>query len=109
VATDNRSDDNFFDARNDACAFAVTHPSPEALLNLAAWQEYYGQDRASRQGQIEAEFDPETLVLRVTVTDPPPGVGPFPLRAGTHQQVVSAGPGKVAAAGRKPSKRPRRA
>ena len=109
VATDNRSDDNFFDARNDTCSFAVTHPPPEALLNLAAWQEYYGQDRASRQGQLEAEFDPETLVLRVTVADPPPDVGPFPLRAGTRQQVVSAGPGKVAATGRKPGKRPRRA
>jgi hypothetical protein len=55
-----------FDRRNDSTSLCVEYPAPPSLLNLDAWQEYYGFDQNSRQAQIEADFDKETLVLTLT-------------------------------------------
>jgi hypothetical protein len=62
----NQSDGNLFDKRNDSTSLCVEYPAPPSLLNLDAWQEYYGFDQNSRQAQIEADFDKETLVLTLT-------------------------------------------
>jgi hypothetical protein len=62
----NQSDGNLFDRRNDSTSLCVEYPAPPSLLNLDAWQEYYGFDQNSRQAQIEADFDKETLVLTLT-------------------------------------------
>jgi hypothetical protein len=83
--TENRSDGNLFDERDDATSLCIEYADPKALLNLKAWQEFYGFDRHSAQATIEAEFDPETLVLSVTVRGALPRglrAGPFALRQG---------------------------
>jgi len=82
---DNESDGNLFDVRTDLTpwlhaaavpgieaqalpiSFCIEHPEPEALLDLEAWQEYYGFDKNSAQAVIHAELDPETLVLTISV------------------------------------------
>ncbi len=65
-------------------------PSPPALLNLAAWQEYYGFDRSSCQAQIDARFDPEDLVLDLTIDGHVPESQPVPELHGVSQS--SPGP-----------------
>ena len=64
---DNQSDGNWFDEHNDSTSLRVEYPAPPSILNLDAWQEYYGFDINSRQAQIEADFDKETLMLTLTV------------------------------------------
>jgi len=64
---DNQSDGNLFDQRNDVTSLCVEYPEPQALVNLSAWQEYYGLDKNSQHAQIQADFDPETLKLSLTV------------------------------------------
>jgi len=59
----NRSDGNLFDIGSDAVSLCVRYPDPEALLNLDAWQRYYGLDLHSAQARVEAEFDPDTGTL----------------------------------------------
>ena len=65
---ENRSDGNLFDERDDATSLCIEHPEPQALLNLAAWREYYGYDTHGGQAAIVAEFDPETLQLSLEVS-----------------------------------------
>jgi hypothetical protein len=99
-ADGNESDGNLFDVRDDATSFCVEYPTPKALVNLVAWQEYYGLDRNSRQAVIEADFDPETLVLTLSVQgelpkctrvasigepDEEPTPGPFALKPGWQE------------------------
>ncbi len=57
------ADGNLYDASNDAVSLCVRYPEPQALLNLNAWQEYYGFDKHSTQATVEAAFDPEDLEL----------------------------------------------
>jgi len=60
---DNLSDGNLFDSRFDSTSFCLRFPEPQAILDLAGWQEYYGLDAHSTQARIEASFDPGTLEL----------------------------------------------
>ncbi len=80
-AADNISDGNLFDAKNDATSLCIRYPEPAALLDLAAWQEYYGLDQNSVQAHIEADFDLETLTLTWRFDGPTPTCkeipGPF--------------------------------
>ncbi|MGC9346711.1 MAG: right-handed parallel beta-helix repeat-containing protein, partial [Anaerolineae bacterium] len=103
---DNVSDGNLFDARDDATSFRVETPAPEALLDLAAWQRYYGFDRAGAQTTIEADFDPETLLLTLSIAETPapvevegypdagktPNAGPVALKPGRRTYRIGAGP-----------------
>jgi len=63
----NQSDGNLFDELDDSTSLCVEYPNPPAILNLDAWQEYYGFDQNGRQGQIKADFDSATLKLTLTV------------------------------------------
>jgi len=66
-ADDNVSDGNLFDVRNDSVSMRIQYPAPEAVLNLSAWQRYYGLDAHSSQAAVEADFDPENLSLRCRI------------------------------------------
>lgn len=102
-AADNESDGNLFDVRDDDASFCIEYPAPQALLDLDGWQEHYGFDTNSRQATIDADFDPETLVLTVSIDgdlptcSPVPGMteteeatpGPFELKPG--RQVIDLG------------------
>lgn len=65
-AADNISNGNLFDLRDDRreqASLCIRCPEPQALVNLAAWQEYYGLDAHGAQAQVEADFDPDSLEL----------------------------------------------
>jgi len=110
-ALDNISDGNLFDQSDDATSLCVEYPEPRALLDLKAWQTYYGFDRNGGQAQIEADFDPETLLLTLSIVgDVPPGVhvaelyieregaspGPVALEPGRRAYKIDAGGPAVA-------------
>ena len=88
---DNVSDGNLFDARDDAESFLVEHPGPHAVLDLEAWQEYYGLDRASTQARVEADFDGRRLVLTLEVEREMPSCAPVP-ELGLEEAPASPGP-----------------
>jgi len=105
-AMDNISDGNLFDQDDDATSLCVEYPEPRALLDLEAWQTYYGFDRGGGQAQIEASFDSETLLLTLSIAgDVPPGVnvaelyvegegaslGPVALEPGRRAYKIDAG------------------
>ncbi len=56
---DNQSDCNLFDQRNNDISLCAE--TTDNLLDLSAWQRFYGLDKNSMQTVIEANFDPETL------------------------------------------------
>ena len=66
-SADNQADGNLFDRRDDRTSLCVEFPDPPALLNLEAWQTYYGFDRAGAQADIEGQFDPQALTLTLAV------------------------------------------
>ena len=74
---ENVSDGNLFDDRDDATSLCIEFPEPKALLNLSAWQEYYGFDVNGRQLRIEADFDPERLTLSVEIHGKPSACRPI--------------------------------
>jgi hypothetical protein len=105
-AADNLCDGNLYDKRDDSTSLCVATPEPRALLNLAAWQTYYGFDRHGGQARIEANFDPETLLLTLSVAgDIPPSIlvpelpdqgeglspGPLALEPGRRVYRIDAG------------------
>jgi hypothetical protein len=105
-AADNQSEGNLFDERDDPTSLCVEYPEPAAILDMAAWQAYYGFDQQGGQAQIEVDLDPETLVLTVEVEGEIPecpGVpelhdgcagrppGPWPIEPGRRTYHVHAG------------------
>jgi hypothetical protein len=105
-AADNLCDGNLYDERDDRTSLCIAHPEPRALLNLEAWQTYYGFDAHGGQARIEADFDPETLLLTLSVAGevplsvPVPGVyvegeglppGPLALEPGRRVYRIEAG------------------
>jgi hypothetical protein len=103
---DNQSDGNLFDQRNDTTSLCVEYPEPQALVDLAAWQDYYEFDKNSIQTQIAADFDPETLKLTITLEGEMPecelvsglydgdgaiSPGPVELRKGRYEYQINAG------------------
>jgi hypothetical protein len=96
---DNQSDGNLFDQRNDAVSLCIEYPEPQALVNLSAWQRYYGLDKNSSQAKIDADFDHETLVLTLMVDGEMPDFksveelygkeaispGPVEIKSGRHE------------------------
>jgi hypothetical protein len=74
---DNKSDNNLFDSRDDATSLCIEYPAPQALVNLSAWQDYYWLDSNSKQAQIEANFDPETLKLTLKIDGETPKCKPI--------------------------------
>ena len=48
----------------------LRYPLPEKLLNLQAWQDFYGYDKASVEAQFEIELDEETYMLRFLPAKP---------------------------------------
>ena len=92
LSEDNQSDGNLFDERNDSTSLCVESPAPSSILNLDAWQEYYGFDKNSRQAQLEADFNQETLVLTLTFE------GDIPMCAAVeelHDDAHTRSPGPV--------------
>lgn len=94
---DNQSDGNLFDQRDDGTSLCIEYPEPQALVNLSAWQEYYGFDRNSKNARIEADFDPETLKLILTVEGEAPECRPV-LELHDGDGVKSPGPVKIGVA-----------
>jgi hypothetical protein len=66
-AADNLCDGNLYDERDDRTSLCIASPEPRALLNLEAWQTYYGFDLHGDQARIDADFDPETLLLTLSI------------------------------------------
>jgi hypothetical protein len=106
-SADNLCDGNLYDECDDPTSFCVATPEPPALLNLEAWQAYYGFDRHGGQARIEADFDPETLLLTLSIAGEVPasvavpGVyvegeglspGPLALEPGRRVYKIDAGP-----------------
>lgn len=54
---DNICDGNLFDIADDAYSFNIANPAPAVLQNLASWQQYFGLDSHSRQGELIVNFD----------------------------------------------------
>ena len=75
---DNRSDGNLFDAAVEKAPFGIRYLAPEPLVNLSAWQEFFGFDTHSTQARIEAEFDPDTLTLVWRIDGELPTCDPVP-------------------------------
>ncbi len=105
-SADNHADGNLFDRRDDRTSLCVEYPDPPAILNLEAWQTYYGFDRAGAQAQIEGAFDPQALTLSLAVEgDVPASVtvaelhddpgggspGPVELKPGRQTYAIRAG------------------
>ncbi len=92
-AETNAADGNLYDARNAATSFCIELPAPQVLLDLAAWQEHYGLDANSRQAIIDAEFDPETLELTLTIEGEIPKCAPEGLPRGViAEDAATPGP-----------------
>ena len=62
-AEENVCDGNIYDREGDRGSLCIYRPEPRAVLNLAAWQEYYFLDKHSIQASVSASFDPESGVL----------------------------------------------
>jgi hypothetical protein len=74
---ENLSDGNFFDAAGDDASFCLTHSAPSVTRqNLAGWRKFFGLDRRSSQGAMEASFDPDSLVLTFKRSGQGPSVRP---------------------------------
>ncbi len=67
IVDENQSDGNLFEKNDDPISLCVEYPAPQALVNLSAWQEYFGLDKNSSQIYIKAEFDPKSLKLILDV------------------------------------------
>jgi hypothetical protein len=89
-AADNASDGNLFDARHDAVSLCIRYPEPEAILNLSAWEEYYGLDMHSARAHIEAAFDPDALQLTWGVHGDLPSIQPV---EAMHEPTAPVPPG----------------
>ena len=63
---ENVCDCNIFDGTSDSRGFVVSFPEPKSIQNLRGWREFHSFDRKSVVADIEADFDPETLVLTVS-------------------------------------------
>ena len=90
-SADNQCDGNLYDERDDLTSLCVAHPEPRALLNLEAWQAYYGFDLHGGQARIEADFDPETLLLTLSIAGDVPASAPVP-ELWTKGEGLSPGP-----------------
>jgi hypothetical protein len=77
-AADNLCDGNLYDEHDDRTSLCIAHPEPRALLDLKAWQTYYGFDVHGGQARIEADFDPETLLLTLSIAGEVPTSVPVP-------------------------------
>lgn len=75
---DNRAEGNLYDVADDWTSFCIEYPAPKAVLNLFAWQTYYGQDKQGAQSKITASFDPDTLALDLKVEGDLPTCVPVP-------------------------------
>jgi hypothetical protein len=74
-AQDNVCDGNLYDQEDDPVSLCVEYPAPKALVNLAAWQKYFGFDQHGLQTRLSADFDPQELVLTLDVEgEVPPAV-----------------------------------
>jgi hypothetical protein len=104
---DNVCNGNLYDERDDHISLCIAHPEPRALLDLEAWQTYYGFDPDGGQARIETDFDPEALLLTLSIAgDVPPSVpvpelwtegnglspGPLALEPGRRVYRIDAGP-----------------
>ncbi len=78
ILDENQSDGNLFDENDDPVSLCIEYPAPQALVNLSAWQEYYGLDKNSQQISIKAEFDPENLKLVMDIEGEIPECLPVP-------------------------------
>ena len=88
----NSCDGNLFDERDDRGSLEVQDPARTARFNLAGWREIFGFDLHGRHARIDAQFDPDDLVLTLKIAGEPstcaevpefhgqdeyPGPGPF--------------------------------
>ena len=107
---DNIVDGNLYDSKGDGMSFCLQFPYPEAKLNLAGWQEYFGLDKGSSQVAITAQFDAETLELTITIDGDLPACvavpelsgypkdsspGPFPMQKGKQTYRYPFGPRRL--------------
>jgi len=66
-AAENAADGNLFDTANDRASLCIQYPEPAAILNFAAWRDYYGLGTGSSEARIEAGFDPDEGALACKV------------------------------------------
>lgn len=60
---ENICDGNVYDRANHGMSFEIAFPAPVCRQNLPGFQQYFGLDLHSVECELEAEFDPETLLL----------------------------------------------
>jgi len=99
---ENLSDHNVFPTRMPEKPFTVRFPEPDTEMNLARWRDEYGQDRRSTQLDVEADFDPDTCVLKMKASgepQDPAGIDGFEFGAGAGMGILSKDEWKKAAAG----------
>lgn len=96
---ENSSDGNLFDRKDDETSLCVEFPSPKSRVNLEGWQEHFGLDLHSAEGDVSGEFDIDKLVLTLILNDKLPTpvevpelayeedetIGPFALVAGEQK------------------------
>ena len=90
TAVDQVFEGNLYSQSDDSTSFEVLSPPPRACLNFSSWREYCGFDGSSRQAKIDAQFDPETLVLNIAIDGELPAISPVLELYGTSQD--SPGP-----------------
>ena len=72
----NSADGNIY-ASMPAGYLRILDPEPQQWLDLAAAREFYGWDKNSAAGQMQAEFDPDLLELNVSYDGTLPAVSAF--------------------------------
>lgn len=61
----NQSDGNLF-AQMPGGFLRILYPAPEACLDLKAWQEFYGLDVHSAEGELELHVDTDAFTVTVS-------------------------------------------
>lgn len=64
---ENVSDGNLYAVGDDNCSFHLHYPEPGCYQDLASWQRFFGLDLHSTQATVHAAFDPESLLLTLSV------------------------------------------
>ncbi len=64
---ENVSDGNLYAVGDDNGSFHLHYPEPGCYQDLASWQRFFGLDLHSTQATVYAAFDPESLMLTLSV------------------------------------------
>lgn len=107
---DNMSDSNVFPTQMPEAPFTVRFPEPDTEMDLDKWRDEYGQDVNSQQLDIQADFDPESGILKLQAAaqpQEPTGIDGFDAGDNAGMGILSRDEWKKAAEGGVEVKLPR--